>query len=108
MIAQANIPLIAQLVAKEDASMVSKKSSGLGLEKLVLFVFIGGLIGFFIGRATAPQTTESQVQNAANPMKVGDVGQVPGDTGKKLAAVDSPWKGAKDPLVVIHEVSEFQ
>ena len=87
--------------------MASKKKSGFSLEKLVLFVFIGGLIGFFIGRATAPKTEVAESAKSA-PVAVADVGQVPGDTGKKLEAIDSPTKGAKEPLVVIHEVSEFQ
>jgi len=87
--------------------MGSKKSSGFSLEKLVLFVFIGGLIGFFIGRATAPQSDVADAVKTA-PVAVADVGQVPGDTGKKLDSISSPAKGASEPLVVIHEVSEFQ
>ena len=88
--------------------MVSKKKSGFSLEKLVLFVFIGGLIGFFIGRATAPKSEVAAEAVKTAPVAVADVGQVPGDTGKKLDSISSPSKGAKDALVVIHEVSEFQ
>ena len=68
--------------------MATRKKSGFSLEKLVLFVFIGGLIGFFIGRATAPKSEVIEGDKNA-PVAVADVGQVPGDTGKKLDAIGS-------------------
>jgi hypothetical protein len=88
--------------------MASKKSSGFSIEKLVLFVFIGGLVGFFIGRATAPKLPEKEQTAVNKTVAAADITLAAGDTGKKLDAISSPAKGPEDALVVIHEVSEFQ
>ena len=86
--------------------MATRKKSGVSPQNIFLFIFIGGLIGFFLGRATAPKIEATEGEK--DPVTQAEMTLASGDTGKKLNAVVSPFKGPADAPVVIHEVSDFQ
>lgn len=73
---------------------------------VVIFAGVALLIGFVIGRATSPRNGAG-----AEPVAVADASG--SDTGAKyvekgLDLDPSPTKGAENPRVVIHEISDFQ
>lgn len=87
--------------------MARRKPTGISPQNMILFICAAALVGFFVGRATAPETTAADA-TAGEVITQADMVLAPGDTGKKLAALASPSKGPVDAPVVIHEVSEFQ
>ena len=61
------------------------------------------LIGFVIGRATSPR------KGGATPVEVAAASTSGGKyVEKKLDLDPSPYKGADDAPIVIHEISDFQ
>ena len=63
------------------------------------------LLGFVIGRATSPRGG-----SGASPVAVADAsgGSAKTYVEKGLDLDPSPAKGAENPAVVIHEISDFQ
>ena len=63
------------------------------------------LLGFVIGRATSPRGDKG-----ASPVAVADASGSGAKTyvEKGLDLDPSPAKGAENPVVVIHEISDFQ
>ncbi len=76
-------------------------------ETMLLVVIAAVIIGFVAGRASnnvAKPTAAAPVAVAAAPADA----QAPAAKGDSLFAATSPVKGAKDALVTIFEVSDFQ
>lgn len=83
--------------------MARKRNTGVSPPTVGLAVFIAVLVGFFIGRATGPQTEEAKPSPEA--VQVADAAPAP---AKKIKLDPAPAKGPKDAPVVIYEISEFQ
>ncbi len=76
------------------------------MSTVAIFAGIALLIGFVIGRATSPRNAGN-----AEPIAVADAsggGSSSKYVEKGLDLDPSPSKGAENPTVVIHEISDFQ
>jgi len=71
---------------------------------VIVAALIALAVGFVMGRATSPRTGST-----ATPVEVAASGATANKYVEKGLDLDpSPAKGAEDPTIVIHEISDFQ